>query len=267
MSAPDTRFSLSAALLVVSIAAQITYPLVEGTTRDRVTVIVVLASATAMVLHSAARLGIPRTVAMVAATAGVGWTAEIIGTATSFPFGSYEYATDRIGPSVADVPIVIGLAWTAGGYCIWWISSFITTTPWFRIPLATAGMVGWDLYLDPQMVSAGLWTWDVRDAGLPGIEQIPITNFLGWAAVAAVMFTLLSLIDREAIVFTWRSAITPIGWFTWTWLGSALAFLVFLDDPVLPGAVPYGLVGMGIIGVPAAICLVGVLGEQRATSR
>ncbi|WP_237341501.1 carotenoid biosynthesis protein [Williamsia soli] len=267
MTSPDTRFALSAALLVVSIAAQITYPLVDGTTRDHVTVTVVLASAAAMVLHSAARLGTLRTVAMVAATAGVGWSAEIIGTATSFPFGAYEYATGRIGPSIADVPIVIGLAWTAGGYCIWWVSSFITTAPWFRVPLATAGMVGWDLYLDPQMVSAGLWTWEARDAGLPGIDQIPITNFLGWAGVAAVMFTLLSFIDRQPIVITWRSAITPIGWFTWTWLGSALAFLVFLDDPDLPAAVPYGLIGMGIVGVPAAICLFGAVGRGRLTPR
>lgn len=255
-SRPDrTLILMSISLLVVSIAAQIAYPLVHGVVRDRVTIIVVVASSAAMAAHAAARLGGRRAVAVVAATAGVGWSAEIIGTATSFPFGHYEYAVDRIGPSVAGVPIVIGLAWTAGGYCMWWISALACKRIWQRILLATIGLVGWDLYLDPQMVSADLWTWTAERDGLPGIEQIPITNFLGWAGVGIVMFTLLSLIDRRPITVTPSAAIAPVVWFGWTWLGSALAFLVFLDDPALPPAVPYGLVVMGVLAVPTALSL------------
>jgi putative membrane protein len=246
---------LSTALLALSIAAQIVYPLVEGVTRDRATVMVVLVSAAAMIVHAAARLGTLKTIAMVVATAGIGWSAEIIGTATSFPFGDYDYAVDRIGPAVSGVPIVIGLAWTAGGYCMWWISALVTTTPPLRIALATVGLVGWDLYLDPQMVGAGLWTWADQDSGLPGVDQIPVTNYLGWAGVGALMFTMLALIDRRPVITTTSALITPVGWFGWTWLGSALAFLVFLDDPDLPGAVPYGLVVMGLLGVPAAWAL------------
>jgi putative membrane protein len=248
-------FWLSTALVAVSIAAQIVYPLVEGSSRDRATVVVVLASAAAMIAHAAARLGAPKTIAVFVATAGIGWSAEIIGTATSFPFGDYDYAMDRIGPSVSGVPIVIGLAWTAGGYCMWWISALVTTTPPLRIALATVGLVGWDLYLDPQMVGAGLWTWADQDSGLPGVEQIPITNYLGWAGVGALMFTVLAVIDRQPVTITAPALITPVGWFGWTWLGSALAFLVFLDDPALPAAVPYGLVVMGLLGVPAAWAL------------
>jgi putative membrane protein len=243
---------LSTTLLSVSIAAQIVYPLVDGGARDRTTVVVVLASAAAMIAHAAARLGALRTIAMIAATAGIGWSAEIIGTATSFPFGDYAYAGGRIGPAVAGVPIVIGLAWTAGGYCMWWLSALVTANRAWRIALATAGLVGWDLYLDPQMVGAGLWTWADQDSGLPGVEQIPITNYLGWAAVGALMFVLLAAIDRGPVVTTALASFTPVGWFGWTWLGSALAFLVFLDDPGLPAAVPYGLLAMGLLGVPAA---------------
>lgn len=251
-----TLFRISISLLMVSIGAQITYPLVHGVTRDRVTVVVVLASAAAMAVHAVARLGGTRALAVVVTTAGIGWTAEIVGIATSFPFGEYVYAVDRIGPSVAGVPIVIGLAWTAGGYCMWWISALVTAQAPLRIALATVGLVGWDLYLDPQMVSAGLWTWADKDAGLPGIGQIPITNFLGWAGVGAVMFTLLALIDRQPIALSPLTAMTPVVWFGWTWLGSALAFLVFLDDPGLAWAVPYGLVTMGVLAVPAALSLV-----------
>lgn len=246
---------ISSAFLAASITAQITYPLVQGAIRDRVTIVVVVASAAAMAIHACARLGAARTLAVIAATAGFGWGAEIIGTATSFPFGEYDYAVNRIGPSVASVPLVIGLAWTAGGYCMWWISALVSRQVSLRIPLAVIGLVGWDLYLDPQMVSAGLWTWAARDGGFPGIEQIPITNFLGWAGVGAVMFGLLAVIDRGPITVSPLAAITPVGWFGWTWLGSALAFLKFLDDPALPTAVPYGLVGMGVLGVPAAVSL------------
>lgn len=245
----------SAILLAGSIAAQIIYPLVDGVARDRATVVVVVAAAAAMIAHATFRLGPLRAVAVFASTAGVGWTAEIVGVATGFPFGAYSYATDRIGPSVAEVPVIIGLAWTAGGYSMWWISALVSRRRPIRIALATAGMVGWDLYLDPQMVGAGLWTWSTDDAGLPGIDQIPITNFAGWAGVACVMFVLLSLVDRQSETVTPLIAVAPVGWFTWTWLGSALAFLVFLDDPTLPAAVPYGLIGMGILGVPAALAL------------
>lgn len=245
----------SAILLAASIAAQIVYPLVTGVARDRATVVVVVAAAAAMLAHATFRLGSLRAVAVFAATAGVGWTAEIVGVATGFPFGAYAYATDRIGPSVAEVPVIIGLAWTAGGYSIWWVSSLVSDRRPIRIAAATVGMVGWDLYLDPQMVSAGLWTWSTDDAGLPGIEQIPVTNFIGWAGVACVMFGLLSLIDPKPVTVTPMTSVAPVGWFVWTWLGSALAFLVFLDDPALPAAVPYGLIGMGILGVPAALGL------------
>lgn len=245
----------SAILLAGSIAAQIVYPLVDGVARDRATVVVVVAAAAAMLAHATFRLGPLRAVAVFAATAGVGWTAEIVGVATGFPFGAYAYATDRIGPSVAEVPVIIGLAWTAGGYSMWWISALVSRRRPVRIALATVGMVGWDLYLDPQMVSAGLWTWSTEDAGLPGIDQIPVTNFIGWAGVACVMFVLLSLIDPKPVTVTPLTAAAPVGWFTWTWLGSALAFLAFLDDPALHAAVPYGLIGMGILGVPAAMAL------------
>lgn len=245
----------SAILLACSIAAQIVYPLVDGVARDRATVVVVAAAAAAMVAHATFRLGALRAVAVFAATAGIGWTAEIVGVATGFPFGDYVYATDRIGPSVAEVPVIIGLAWTAGGYSMWWISALISDRRPVRIALATAGMVGWDLYLDPQMVSARLWSWSTVDAGLPGIDQIPVTNYLGWAGVACVMFVLLSVIDLKPVAVTPLASVAPLGWFTWTWLGSALAFLVFLDDSALHAAVPYGLIGMGILGVPAAVAL------------
>ena len=49
-------------------------------------------------------------------------------------------------------------------------------------------MATWDLYLDPQMVSEGYWTWFAD--GNP-TSQIPVTNFFGWVISAALIYLLL----------------------------------------------------------------------------
>ena len=40
----------------------------------------------------------------------------------------------------------------------------------------------WDLFLDPQMVAAGHWTWLDPDPALPGVPGVPLTNYAGLAA-------------------------------------------------------------------------------------
>jgi uncharacterized membrane protein len=244
-------------LAVCAVLAQICYPLTSGDMRDVVTAAVVLFGAVAALSDAAVQRGIRFAALLFILTAGVGLTAEIVGVATGFPFGCYDYATDRLGPAVAGVPLVVPLAWTAGIYPVWVVAGVVARTETGRVLLTAVGAVGWDLYLDPQMVHDGHWQWctgateatgNVSTApALPGIPDIPITNYLGWFVVAALMAAGLAAAARHARPA--ESRVVPIALFLWTWLGSALAHATMLG-PELRWSALYGLVVMGVLGVP-----------------
>lgn len=249
----------SAVVAIAAVGAQITYPLVDGRPRDAVTVAVVALLAAASILHAVAVRGKVWAAGMVVATAGAGLLSEVVGTATGVPYGCYEYATGRLGWSIADVPLVVPFAWTAGFYPVWCVASRLTHRRLSRIVLTTVGVVGWDLYLDPQMVADRQWEWCVTDAGLPGVAHIPLTNYAGWILVAAVMAVLVDLLDRRigsGPASRPSHDAVPIALFLWTWLGSALAHAVFLDAPELRYSAIYGAVAMGVLGVPLVADLV-----------
>lgn len=238
-------------LAAAAVGAQIAYPLVSGRALDAVTAAVVVLLAAAALAHAAATRSPAWAAGFLAATAGLGLLAEVAGTATGVPFGCYSYATDRLGPHLAGVPLVVPLAWTGGFYPLWCAVEVVARRlgrgrgP--QVALAAATAVGWDLYLDPQMVAAGYWTWCSPHPGLPGLEVIPYTNYLGWLAVAAAMALAVSLLPGA--VPPARAMAVPLALFLWTWLGSALAHLVFLDLGGLRGSAWYGLAGMGATGV------------------
>ncbi|MFC4586026.1 carotenoid biosynthesis protein [Sphaerisporangium corydalis] len=65
-----------------------------------------------------------------------------------------------------------------------------------RVVVGAGALVGWDLFLDPQMIRLGLWTWDV-----PGpYRGVPISNFAGWVAVSLVVMALLGAILNGSAV-------------------------------------------------------------------
>ncbi|CCQ16164.1 Hypothetical membrane protein [Rhodococcus sp. AW25M09] len=248
-----------------AVGCQIVYPLVSGSTRDTVTIAVVALLALASILHAALHRGAVWTTALVVVTAGTGFASELVGTATGIPFGEYFYAQNRLGPSLFEVPLVVPLAWTAGFYPIWCAVSFVVrrldTSPVrsaaLRIAAVAVGMVGWDLYLDPQMVTDGQWTWTAGADGLPGVPSIPLTNYLGWLVVATLMAAIMESLDRAVGIARLSDGrprasddAVPIGLFLWTWLGSALAHAVFLDGPELRFSAVYGFVVMGVVGIP-----------------
>ncbi|WP_083874197.1 carotenoid biosynthesis protein [Nocardia paucivorans] len=239
-------------LAVLLVVAQICYPLTTGAARDRVTVAVVLLSAGTALAHAAVARGTRYAVGFLVIVSGLGWVVEAIGTATGIPFGCYDYALDRLGPAIADVPLVVPLAWTGGLYPIWVVAGLLTDGPAHRVGATALGAVGWDLFLDPQMVADGHWRWCVTDAGLPGPDPIPYTNYLGWFAVAAIMAGAVMLWERTAPERDVSVAV-PVGVFLWTWLGSTLAHAVFLG---LPHSAVYGFVGLAVLGIPLLAHLV-----------
>ncbi len=239
--------AITAVLLILT---QITYPLTAGIGRDRVTAAVVLLSALAALTHAWATRGPRWAAGLLLIVSGLGLAAEIVGVATGFPFGCYTYAQHRLGPELAGVPLLVPLAWTGGVYPVWIVAGLLCRPGKHRartrIPLTALGAVGWDLFLDPQMVSAGRWSWCSPLPGLPGTPHIPVTNYLGWFAVALLMAALLEVLDRRDAPADRRVAV-PVVVFLWTWLGSTLAHAVFLG---LPASAGYGFLGLGLLGIP-----------------
>ncbi|HWH30012.1 MAG TPA: carotenoid biosynthesis protein [Mycobacteriales bacterium] len=252
-SAPQRAGSAGARLrpLPVGLAAatvllQVAYPLLDGAARDRLTVATVVVFAAASVSHAAVHRGVRWAAAYLAVTAGLGLVAEAVGTATGVPFGQYRYG-DSLGPALLEVPLVVPLAWAMFGYPCLLVGQRLARTRWGAVAVGAWALASWDLFLDPQMVEAGHWTWtDVRLA-LPGTPEIPVSNLLGWVLVGTVMLALLSLLPRRA-----ADDRVPMALFLWTYGSSVLAFAVFFDRPAVA---LLGGVGMGLVAVPLVLVL------------
>lgn len=227
----------------LTIGAQIAYPLVSGSARDLLTVLIVLCFAAAALAHAVYTRAAGLRVLLVTAVPGL--LAELLGVHAGVPFGSYRYG-DSLGVRLWGVPLVIALAWTMFAWPAAVVARRLVRPFWGRVLVGAWGLASWDLFLDPQMVAAGHWSWRFPAPHLPGVDTVPLTNYAGWLFVACVVSALLQLVlrGRPDGDDRWMYAL-----FLWTWLSSAFALALFLN---LPSAAAWGLLGMGVIGVPLA---------------
>ena len=234
-------------LLAALVLLQIGYPLVSGGTRAALVMVTVVVGFVLSVGHAAATRG-PRVAAtLVVVTCLGGLATEALGVATGFPFGSYEYG-DALGPSIAEVPWVIPLAWTWMAWPAWLAAGVLTSSRFFRVLVAGVGLAAWDLFLDPQMVAERYWVWSGSFPGLPGVSEVPVRNYLGWLLVAAVMMALLGTGTG-----TGTGDDRPMhALYLWTYGSSVLAHAVFLG---LPWSALWGGLGMGLVAVPLGVRL------------
>lgn len=232
------------ALLGALVLAQICYPLTDGDTRARLTVLTVLLGVAFSLVHALLSRG-PRALGALVLTATLGgFAVEAIGVATGFPFGTYEYS-GRLGPRLLDVPLIIPLAWTWMAWPAWLAALRVTRRPLARIAVAGAGLAAWDVFLDPQMVAEHYWRWADPTPALPGVPGIPIGNYLGWLGFAVLLMAALA---RATAAATPLPADTPaLALWLWTYASSVLAHAVFLS---LPGSAVWGALLMGAAVLP-----------------
>ena len=237
-------------LLGALVLTQICYPLTRGDTRAGFTVLTVVLGYLLSVSHAWLTRG-PRTAAVLiaVATAG-GFAVEAVGVATGFPFGTYDYS-GQLGPKVLGVPLIIPLAWTWMAWPAWLAAVRLTRHRAARIVLAGAALAAWDLFLDPQMVAEGYWTWQAATPALPGVPGIPIGNYLGWLGFALVLMAALAALGGPAVTTPGDDAPMYALWL-WTYVSSVMAHAVFLD---LPWSAVWGGVLMGAVVLPLALRL------------
>jgi putative membrane protein len=101
-----------------------------------------------------------------------------------------------------------------------------------------------DLFLDPQLVAAGAWTWRFPAPHLLGVADVPLTNFAGWLAVALILSLAVQAIIGDG------DDTVPIALYLWLYAGWIVALGVFLH---LSSAAGWGALGMGVVAVPLAI--------------
>jgi uncharacterized membrane protein len=227
-----------AALAVLTVLAQIAYPLSHGDARTAATIVAVVLFFSASVSHAWVWRGPRAAVVLVAVTAGLGLAAEAIGVRTGFPFGRYEYR-GTLGASLLSVPLVVVMAWTMMGYPALLVARRVARRRAAVAAFGALALVAWDLFLDPQMVDAGHWVWQRSD--WPRVVDIPLSNFIGWFGVALVMMVLL-----DALVPVGRGVDDriPYALFVWTYLSEVMGHAVFFGRPsvALVGGLAMGAV-------------------------
>lgn len=222
-----------------TVAVQIPYPLTYGSARAALAVASVVVFFVSSTTHALITRGRPWTTGFLVVAVGGGLLAETIGVHTGRPFGRYVYASS-LGPLVGGVPIVVPMAWAMMAYPAYVLAS--------RHRRGTAGIAAvgglilatWDLFLDPQMVTAGHWRWLGNG---PEINGIPLTNAAGWIIVGIAMIALLARLPDPTRAAPGDDR-APLTLLAWTYGSSVVANLIFFDRP---GVAVVGGLAMGAV--------------------
>jgi uncharacterized membrane protein len=211
-------------------------------------VLTVLIGCLLSIAHALLSRGIRSASALVATATLGGFAVEAAGVATGFPFGTYDYS-GQLGPKLLGVPLIIPLAWTWMAWPAWLAALRLAQTAVARVALAAVGLAAWDLFLDPQMVAEGYWTWQSPTPALPGVPGIPIGNYLGWLGFALLLMAVLAVAagPRGSIPEAQDRSVLAL-WF-WTYASSVLAHAAFLG---LPWSALWGGAIMGVVVIPLA---------------
>jgi uncharacterized membrane protein len=255
---------VAAVLAVLTVLAQIAYPLTSGETLRLLTISTVLLFAAASLVHAGATRGPAAALVLLVVAGGIGLTAEAVGVRTGVPFGEYAY-TDSLGPRLLEVPVIVPLAWVMMAYPCLLLGRRLARAHarnLARAPGRSSAMSGgvrpgvvvmltggltlaaWDLFLDPQMVAAGHWSWSHPAPALPGVPGIPLTNYVGWVVVALVLMAALHLTFPQPID---APEGVPGALLAWTWAGSTVGNAVFFGRPWVA---LWGGAVMGVLVVP-----------------
>ncbi len=136
----------------------------------------------------------------------VGIGVEIIGTSTGYLFGEYTYGK-TLGPSIKNVPIVIGINWVIIIYCsgiavhmlLEKLSAKLETMTGAPSPairyfsvISDGAMLAvfFDWIMEPAAIKLGYWEW-------LGNGEIPTYNYLSWFLVSLGLVSVFTFLKFE----------------------------------------------------------------------
>jgi len=233
---PDRRLRLAAALWLAAMLALPIGRWVAGADALPSTLAVGVAAQVVLVVGALARAwGLRRALLGAAVVAGGGWLAEAVGVRTGWPFGAYAY-TALLRPSLGGVPVLVPLSWLMMLPCAWAVAAAVagdgSRRRLARVGHSALAFTAWDLFLDPQMVGWGVWQWRTPGAYF----GIPLQNFAGWIAVAA----LLTAVARPAPLGAAGAVLVAVYALTAALQTLGLALFWGQPGPALCGAVAMG---------------------------
>jgi uncharacterized membrane protein len=216
------------AVLGIAIFLQIAYPLVDGKTLTYLTLAIVYTGALSMLVHAYYAYGFRYLLTYFSITFVFSVIVEQIGVQTGWPFGTYSY-DQSLGPQLFNVPFVVPFAWIMMTHPVL-VAARRVTQDWTFL-YGGALLMAWDLFLDPQMVIAGRWTWEFTGAHVPFQPEIPLSNAAGWLFIGMGLIAILNLVlPRERRKESADSAAVDI-FLTWTLFAGIVGNLFFFGRP------------------------------------
>ena len=213
---------------IILLGFQMAYPLVDGRLLTQVTIVTVIVGACYVYIDALINFGGRYANLLALITLIFSFGIEAIGQATSWPFGSYEYSK-TLGFSILSVPIVVPLAWLMMSYPVFLVSRK-STNHWVFL-FGGYGLMTWDLFLDPQMVSAERWVWTFDGAHVPFQNEIPLSNAVGWLLSGMALMALLNVaLPKERRKKHDRTKHVEI-FLLWTLFSGVIGNIFFFNKP------------------------------------
>lgn len=239
-------YNLLVALLILSIALQIAYPLSSGALLEKITIATVISGAALMFIHGHLAYGWQYALSYLVITSLFSFLIEYVGLTTGWPFGKYEYSP-TLGYEIGGVPLVVPLAWVMMAHPMLIVARRLSRHWVFLI--GGYGLAAWDLFLDPQMVDDGRWKWEFSGSSVPFQPQIPLSNAFGWLLAGMALIALL----HRALPRERRKEPASFGaidlFLAWTIFSGIVGNLFFFSRP---GTALIGGVAMSLLLLPYA---------------
>ena len=105
----------------------------------------------------------------------IGMITEILGVQYGWIFGDYQYG-NKLGTKLMGVPLLIGVNWALLTVITGVIAQQFYSNKFMRVLIGVGLMVFLDLLMEPLAPVLDFWIFDV--------EEAPLQNYLGWAAVS-----------------------------------------------------------------------------------
>lgn len=215
-------------VLAVALLLQVSYPLLDGEPLRVVTIATVYWGAAAMALHALLSYGARYAFTYLGIALTFGFFIELLGVSTGWPFGIYEY-DPSLGPQLISVPLVVPFAWAMITHPVLCVARRVSGNWVFLV--GGFGLMAYDLFLDPQMVNAGRWKWEVTGSHVPFTPEVPLSNAFGWLLSGMALIAILHLVlprDRRKE----SASFVAVDFFLiWTWFAGVVSNLFFFDRP------------------------------------